>query len=96
MAIKNSQEPAKLIDLLRQSATEKETEDLQFQVEQSELQLQSDISATKQSLSRKQRERKSLLTNGDISFEKLSSIDDEIEGLKLGLKRLEKYKTELF
>jgi hypothetical protein len=60
------------------------------------LQLQSDILATRQSLGSKKADRTKMLLSKDLDFKKLSDLDDEIEGLEKGMKRLEEYKTELF
>ncbi len=83
-------------ELLLQSQEEKDQKDVQFQVEQAELQLQSDTLATKQSLA----EAKGELTEAEAASPFNASVVIEhqvtVEALEDGLKRLEALKEKLF
>lgn len=88
--------PLKYSDRLAQSQQDKDQQDRAFQVEQAELQLQSDILATKRSLT----EANSTLNTlkGAANFNSSAIIEQQgvVEGLQNGLKALEKLQKELF
>ena len=89
-------ESLKYKELLLQSQEEKDQKDVQFQVEQAELQLQSDILATKQSLAKV---KGSLEVNKSACpFNAADVVETQVavESLEDGLKRLEALKVELF
>lgn len=83
-------------DLRAQSAEELNSEALLFEEGEAKLSLQSDILATKKSLSSKRRE----LTNAKKAFPFNSNLviqlQVEVEGLEDGMKRLEELQKELF
>ena len=82
--------------LLSKTNEQRQEEDINCDVEQKELQLSASISETKKALSSKRKERANYICTVALDFEKLSIMDDEIEGLEAGVKRLEEYKTIFF
>ena len=86
----------KLQQLLQQSSEEKKEQDVQFQVKQAALQLESDILATSQSLAKAEKTRATTVISELFSAGEIINADISIEGLKDGLKRLNALKTELF
>ncbi len=83
-------------EMLGKSAEQRQQEDINFDVEQKELQLSADISETKKALSNKRNEREKYCSSKELDFKKLSIFDDEIAGLEAGVKRLEEYKGTFF
>jgi uncharacterized Zn finger protein (UPF0148 family) len=86
----------KLRELLLQSDEEKKSEDVEYRVKQAELQLESDILATKQSLDESKKERAELVLAEPLDADSIIQKDIEIESLEDGLKRLNLLKEELF
>ena len=84
------------LQLLQTSDEAKKSQDIQSTVEHKELELRSDILATKRALSAEEKKRKTMLQSESLCFNELSKCDDEIESLQKGLARLETYLTELF
>lgn len=84
------------LDRLQKSDDQVKSEGVLFTVEQKELQLKSDILATKRALGEKTKQREHHLNSTNLDFTNLSTLDDEIEGLQKGLERLEGYEAELF
>jgi hypothetical protein len=82
--------------LLCKSNEQKQSEEIDFDVEQKELQLSADISETKKALSAKKKERETYAGSKNLDFKQLSVMDDEIAGLEAGVKRLEQYKEDFF
>lgn len=82
--------------LLTKSDQERLTDEIDFDVEQKELQLSADISETKKALSAKKKERETYASSKKLDFKQLSIMDDEIKGLEEGVKRLEQYKEDFF
>ena len=87
---------SKYKDRLQKSQQEKETEEVSFQVEEAEQQLQSDILATKKSAASKAKELNRLKDTFPLDSDAIIAAQVELEGLKDGLKRLEALKEELF
>lgn len=85
------QEGSSYLQLLQKSNEQKKSEELLYVVEAKKLQLQADLLNTKQSLARTQQERLAMASSEGLDFGALSSLDDKIEGLEAGIKRLESY-----
>ena len=83
-------------DRLGKSDGERQSADRQFAADQKQLQLSSDILATKKSLSEKQQSKEEMLGSESLDFDRLIKLDGEIEGLQSGLDRLVAYQEELF
>ena len=90
------EKPLKYKELLQQSAQERESQDLQFVVENAKLQLQSDKLATQQKVSELTRKVNDLKRAEPISFQAILSAQDELRGYIEGLARLEDLEKELF
>ena len=82
--------------LLLQSQKDKEKEEILFAVAEKELDLKLDMLATQKSLAAKKSARSKMLGTIGLSFSELSKLDDEIEALERGEKRLLSYMSELF
>ena len=89
-------ESLKYKELLLQSQEEKDQKDVQFQVEQAELQLQSDILATKQSLAEAKGNLEVSKASSPFQAARVVDFQIAVEALEDGLKRLEALKVELF
>jgi len=89
-------ESLKYKELLLQSQEEKDQKDVQFQVEQAELQLQSDILATKQSLAEAKGNLDTAKCACPFDATEVINYQVEVEALEDGLKRLTTLKEELF
>lgn len=93
---KNTEKPLKYHELLHQSQQDRDSQDIQFEVDQARLQLESDILATKQSLGDA---NKALIKAKSARPFKSSVVADcikEIRELEDGLKIAEDLKAELF
>jgi uncharacterized Zn finger protein (UPF0148 family) len=87
---------SKLVDLLQKSPEEQKSEDIQYRVESAKLQLQSDLLATKKSLSAKQKEIDACVLENPLSFKKLAELEEELASIQRGVKALEGYQTKFF
>ena len=83
-------------ELLQQSEKEKESAEIEFQVEQTKLQLQADLLSTKQSLVAKRKELTASKSKYDFNVQKIINLQIEVESLEDGVKRIEKLQAELF
>lgn len=83
-------------DLLSQSQTEKDQQELQFRVEEGKHQLSADLLATKRSLA--SANKNLLRVKGAYPFSSQNVVDAQIkvEELQDAIKRLEALQTELF
>lgn len=70
--------------------------EIQFQVEESEQQLQSDMIATRKSIAAKKRSLEIAKNAFPLNSKFIIDTQVELEGLEEGLKRLTALKTELF
>ena len=86
----------KLVQLLQQSEKERADQDVQFEVKQAELRLQSDILATEKSLADAKMAKSRTLVSRPFNSQAVINADTQIEGLEDGLKRLKALQTELF
>lgn len=86
----------KLIDLYQQSQSEKDAQDIPFMVKEAEQQLSSDILATEKSLSSKERELNKAYYTLPFNSVSIIELENEIEGLKAGLEKLNSLKERLF
>ena len=87
---------SKYKDLLQQSQQEKDAQQVEFQVEEAQQQLQADILATKRSLASSKQAL--LIAKSAQPFNSQKVIDHQlhIEGLEDGLRRLNGLLEELF
>ena len=83
-------------ELLQLSDKEKESTEIEFQVEQTKLQLQADLLSTKQSLVAKQKEVAVVRGTFPFSTQRVINLQIEVESLEDGVKRIEKLQSELF
>ena len=83
-------------DLIRQSQELQEEEQFQYQVEQAEQQLLSDISATKLSLSSAKKELSEAKRLFPFNSTNIINAMQKVEGFENGLKILNDLKSELF
>lgn len=83
-------------DLIRQSQELKEDEEFQYQVEQAEQQLLSDISATKLSLSSAKKELSEAKRSFPFNSSNIIEAMQKVESYENGLSILYKLKAELF
>ena len=91
-----AQKESKYSKLLQQSQQEKELKEVEFQVKEASLQLESDILATKKSLASKESLLSSLKGKFPLDANSIVKAQVEVEGLEDGLKRLEALQKELF
>ena len=86
----------KLTELYQESQQATEQQELQYQVEQANIQLQSDILATKQSIAKAQRDVKTVMKAIPFNSQNIINAKDKVKSLEAGLKELEKLQKELF
>ena len=86
----------KLIDLYQQSKEEINQAEQQLQVNQASLQLQADLLATKQALSKAEIELVEAKRKVPFSPSAIIAAKNEIKSLEAGLKDLEELQEELF
>lgn len=77
------------------STEEQETKSVEYAIEETKLELLSDILATKQSLKTKQAEFEDAKTTYPLNVMKLANLREEITTLEEGLKFLNELQTEL-
>lgn len=90
------QTSVKYRDLIQTSQSEIESQEIQFKVSSAHLQLQSDILATKRSISEAQSRALAAKRETPFSSTRIITAQLAVEALEDGLKRLEELKTELF
>ena len=86
-----------LIDYKNQklvSSEEKTTAEVQYAVEDTKLQLKSDLLATKKALAEKKAELTQLKQTYPLDVQNILDVQEEIESLKAGVKAIEKLETE--
>jgi len=81
---------------LQQSQQEKDTQQLEFQVEEAKQQLESDVLATKRLLAAKKQELLKPKSAQPFSAQRIIDVQIEIDGLEDGLSRLLNLMEELF
>ena len=81
---------------LQKSSQEIESAEIGFKVKSAELQLQSDVLATKQSLAGKEKELARAKGAYPLNAQVIINLQIEVEGLNDGLKRMEALQEELF
>ena len=89
-------QPTQYEKLLKQSQAEKDTQEIQFQVEEVHQQLQSDILATKRELAKANRELFKAKSSYPFNAQKVIDAQMNIESFENGLQRLEALVEELF
>ena len=82
--------------LRQQSEQEKELVEVQYQAKEADLQLSADILATERSLATKEHELIAAMGAFPFNSANIISLQVDVEGLKDGLTRLNKLKTDLF
>ena len=88
--------PLKYSQLLDQSQQELDQQEKSFQVEQANLQLQSDISATNQSLLSAKKDLAAAYITKPFSSQAIISAQDKVTILEAGIKRLSELQKQLF
>ena len=96
MAEKEEEQPLKYKERLSQSQSEKESLDLQYQVEDAHLQLQGDIKETTRSLTKAKRTVEDLKGKFPLDSNAIASAIHEVDNLEGGLKILNDLDKELF
>jgi len=86
----------KLVQLYQESQTEVEQQEVAYQVEQANIQLQSDLLATKQSLVKAQKDVKIKIKSIPFNAQAIIEAKIKVKALEAGLKELEKLQKELF
>jgi hypothetical protein len=81
---------------IQQSQLEKDASAASFQAEEANLQLQSDLNATKKELSVANRAVETAKGANPFSSKNVIDAQIKVEGLTEGVKRLEKLQSELF
>ena len=86
----------KYLDLLRQSQTEKNEQEQEFQAEAAKQQLEADILATKRSLATSRQDLLKAKSAKVFDAQSIINVQLQIEGLEDGLDRLLTLMQELF
>lgn len=80
----------------QQSHQDRESQEIEFQVSEAQLQLQADVLATKQSLAGKRKELKFAKEAFPLDAQSIINLQIQVESLEDGLTRLENLEKELF
>lgn len=83
-------------ELLSQSESQKDQQELEFKVEEAKQQLAQDQLATKKELARVKRELNIAKSSFPLESAKIIELQNEIEAYEKGLSRLEELEKELF
>ena len=81
---------------VQKSQEEKDAQELQYQVEDAEDQLSADIKATSREVTKAERVLEGLYGSMPFDSQAILAQEDNVESLKVGLKRLESLKKRLF
>lgn len=96
MKTQASNQTVKYVDLLRQSQSDREAEDVQFKAEEASQQLQADILATNRSIASAKKKIVDLERGYPFNAKSIIEAQVELEGLQDGLIRLNELKKRLF
>ena len=86
----------KRLQLLTQTSTEKEAQQLSLQVQQDKLQAQADLLETEKQVLLKQQELEDLKSAKTLSLTDIIKVQDELKGYQQGVKAINALIKELF
>lgn len=89
-------ESLKYADLLGQSQSQKDAQELQFQVEESQQQLDADILSTKRNIASAKKNLLRVKSTYPLNSQNIVNAQIAVEEAEEGLKRLEALREELF
>ena len=89
-------EQLKYRDILLKSEKEIEEDEIQYKLEQAELDVKSVISETRKELLKKRKQLQKLLLESPFNYNEYSDVEEEVFSLQAGIEKAEKFLKEKF